>query len=247
MINTNLILGDCLIKLKEIPDNSVDLVVTSPPYNKKGLSGESKVSNHVWKKFNINYNEYGDNMNEDEYQIWMVDILNELYRVIKPTGSVFFNHKPRRYNNNVILPSTFIEKSNLNIYQLIIWNRKSSPNIRKDVLLPNTEHVYWLSKDKPSTYKENLPKIYNTEVWDITVGRQKEHPAPFPTQLVENCINLTTLETDIVLDPFMGSGTTAEVCVYMNRNFVGIEMDEKYMNISKDRIEKAKNTILKFT
>jgi modification methylase len=247
MLNANLILGDCLIKLKEISDNSVDLVVTSPPYNKKGLSGESKVGNHVWKKFNIDYNEYDDNMDEDEYQIWVIDVLNELYRVIKPTGSIFFNHKPRRYNNKVILPSTFIEKSKLDIYQLIIWNRKSSPNIRKDILLPNTEHIYWLSKNKPSTYKENLPKAFNTEVWDIIPGKQKEHPAPFPNQLVENCINLTTMKNDIVLDPFMGSGTTGEVCSYMNRYFIGIEMDKKYFDISKSRIEKAQNTILKFT
>lgn len=247
MIDANLILGDCLNKLKELKDNSIDLVVTSPPYNKKGLSGKSKVGNNVWKKFNIDYNEYGDDMNEVEYQLWMIEVLNELYRVIKPNGSIFFNHKPRRYDNKVILPSTFIEKSKLNLYQLIIWNRKNSPNIRKDVLLPNTEHIYWLTKGKPSTYKENLEKQYNTEVWEISVEKQKEHPAPFPTQLVKNCINLTTLQNDIVLDPFMGSGTTGEVCVHTNRNFIGIEMDKKYIKISKKRIESAQNTILKFT
>lgn len=242
MINTNLILGDCLDKLKELDDNSIDLVVTSPPYNKKGLSGKKKVGNNIWNKFNIDYNEYGDDMKEEKYQLWMIDVLNELYRVIKPTGSIFFNHKPRRHDNKVILPSTFIEKTKLNLYQLIIWNRKNSPNIRKDVLLPNTEHIYWLSKGKPSTYKENLEKQYNTEVWEISAEKQKEHPAPFPPQLVKNCINLTTIENDIVLDPFMGSGTTGEVCVHSNRNFIGIEMDEKYMEISKNRIDTAQNT-----
>lgn len=231
--------GDCLDKLKELKDESIDLVVTSPPYNKKGLSGKKKVGNNIWKKFNIDYNEYGDNMKEDEYQLWMIDVLNELYRVVKPNGSVFFNHKPRRHDNKVVLPSTFIEKSKLNIYQLIIWNRKNSPNIRKDVLLPNTEHIYWLSKEKPLTYKENLEKQYNTEVWEISANKQKEHPAPFPYQLVKNCINLTTVENNIVLDPFMGSGTTGEVCVNTNRNFIGIEMDDNYLDIATKRIKEA--------
>jgi site-specific DNA-methyltransferase (adenine-specific) len=229
--------GDCLDRLKELKNNSIDLVVTSPPYNKKGLSGKSKIGNQIWSKFNIDYNEYGDDMNENEYQIWMIDILDELYRIIKPTGSIFFNHKPRRYNNKVILPSTFIDKSKLNLYQLIIWNRKNSPNIRKDVLLPNTEHIYWLSKGKPLTYKENLEKQYNSEVWEIIAEKQKEHPAPFPPQLVKNCINLATTENDIVLDPFMGSGTTGEVCVHTNRNFIGIEIDKKYIEIAQQRIE----------
>ena len=65
----------------------------------------------------------------------MVDILNEMMRIIKPDGSIFFNHKPRRHKNKLHLPTDFISKCNLNVYQMIIWNRLSSPNIRKDMLL----------------------------------------------------------------------------------------------------------------
>lgn len=240
-----LLQGDCLDTLKILESDSINTIVTSPPYNKKGLSGKKTIGNQLWKKFNIDYNQYDDNMPEKDYQEWMVSVLNEMFRIIKPNGSLFFNHKPRRHDNKVYLPSTFIEKSNFNLYQLIIWNRKSSPNIRKDILLPNTEHIYWLVKGKPKVFKSNIPSHYNSEVWQIKVGRQKEHPAPFPLELVETCINLTTEKNDLVLDPFMGSGTTGVACVNTSRNFIGIEIDKKYFDISLLRIKKTQNTILK--
>ena len=158
-----MILGDCLNAMKNIESNSIDTIITSPPYNKKGLIGGKKnIGNQVWKKFNIDYSKYDDNLPEEEYFFWMVEVLNEMMRVIKPNGSIFFNHKPRRHNNQVYLPTDFISKSKLSVYQLIIWNRLSSPNIRKDVLLPCTEHIYWLVKSKPKSYKENLVSAYQS-------------------------------------------------------------------------------------
>ena len=85
-----LIKKDCIEGLKELKSDSVDCIVTSPPYNKKGLLGKVKKGNQIWGKFNIDYNTYGDDMPEEEYQAWMIAFLNECYRVIKPTGSIFF-------------------------------------------------------------------------------------------------------------------------------------------------------------
>ena len=70
-------------------------------------------------------------MPEDQYQAWMVEFLNQCHRVIKPDGSIFFNHKPRRYKNRCYLPTDFISQSDAQLYQLIIWDRRNSPNIRK--------------------------------------------------------------------------------------------------------------------
>jgi modification methylase len=234
----NLILGDCLSEMKKIESDSINTIITSPPYNKKGLSG-GKVSlgNQVWKKFNIDYSTYDDNLSEDDYQLWMIDLLNEMKRIIKPDGSIFFNHKPRRNNNRVYLPTEFISKSNLQIYQLIIWNRLSSPNIRKDVLLPCTEHIYWLTKGKPKTSKEKLDKNFHSEVWTINPDKGNSHPAPFPEKLVENCILLSTEVGDLVFDPFLGSGTTAVVSKKLDRNFIGVELDENYLTLSKMRLK----------
>jgi len=200
------------------------------------MLGKQSHNNQVWGKFSIDYNTYGDDMKEHDYQDWMVAVLNELHRVITPDGSIFFNHKPRRHNNRAHLPWEFISRSNCSLYQLIIWNRRNSPNIRKDVLLPCTEHIYWLCKDKPVTFRDALDKRFLTEVWEIQPQRQQEHPAPFPQQLVENCILLSTQQGDTVLDPFLGSGTTAVVAQQHNREWVGYEIDETYINITNERI-----------
>jgi len=233
----NLILGDCLEVMEKMESNSVDCIVTSPPYNKKGLSGKSKPGNQIWKKYNIDYESYGDDMTEENYEAWMVNILNEMMRIIKTNGSIFFNHKPRRHKNKVHLPTNFINKSNLNIYQLIIWNRSSSPNIRKDLLLPCTEHIYWLVKNKPIVFKDQISKDFHSEIWNIYPDKGIDHPAPFPSKLVENCILLTTQKDNIVLDPFLGSGTTAIVSKKLGRKFIGIEIDQKYMDLSINRLK----------
>ena len=230
---------DCIEGLKELKTSSVDCIVTSPPYNKKGLLGNVKLGNQIWGKFNIDYNTYGDDMPEEEYQAWMVTILNECHRVIKDDGSIFFNHKPRRYKNRCYLPTDFISQSQAQLYQLIIWDRRNSPNIRNDVLVPSTEHIYWFCKKKPKVFRNSIESQYRGEVWIIAPERQKQHPAPFPPQLVMNCIQLTTEKGDLVVDPFMGSGTTALVCKELGRNWLGFEIDDNYATIAKNRIDDA--------
>jgi DNA modification methylase len=235
---------DCLEGLKSLAAESINCIVTSPPYNKKGLQGtQTKKSkeggNQIWKKFEIDYSDYGDDMSEEDYQLWMIEFLNECHRVIKKDGSIFFNHKPRRHKNRVHLPTDFISKSDVELFQLIIWDRRSSPNIRKENLVPCTEHIYWFCKDKPKTFRDNMEKDFIGEVWKIPADKQKSHPAPFPTQLVKNCILLTTEKDDLVLDPFMGSGTTALVSESLGRKWLGYEMSESYIEIAKSRIDES--------
>jgi modification methylase len=234
--------GDCLDELKKIESDSISCIVTSPPYNKKGLIGKVTPGNQVWKKFNIDYNSYGDDLPETQYKEWMVEVLDEMMRVIKVDGSIFFNHKPRRHQNKIHLPTDFILQSKLDIYQLIVWNRLSSPNIRKDVLLPCTEHIYWLTKGKPKVFKNQIESQFHSEVWNLNPERNNSHPAPFPEKLVENCILLTTEENDLCLDPFLGSGTSAVVSIKNKRNFIGIEIDEKYYNIVTEKMNNLMRT-----
>jgi len=237
MSNSKLILGDCLEEMKKIPSDSIDCIVTSPPYNKTGIVGKkTKVGNQIWNKFNIEYETYGDNMPEEMYRTWMVNVIDEMVRVIKSNGSIFFNHKPRRFKNQAYLPTDFISRSKAKLYQLIIWDRRNSPNIRADILVPCTEHVYWLCKDKPKVFRNHIPMEYRGEVWVIPPQKQKGHPAPFPEQLASNCILLSTRKNDTVLDPFMGSGTTGIACKNNDRKFIGIEIDKKYYQISQQNI-----------
>lgn len=220
---------DCLSGMKNIPDNSINTIITSPPYNKKGLSGKKKIGNQIWSKFNIDYSTYGDDMNEEDYTNWQKEILNECHRILKPDGSMFYNHKVRRNKNIAYNPYELVRDTNFKLYQIIIWNRKNSPNIRKDILTPTTEYIFWLVKEKPKVFKDNIPKEFKSEVWDISPIKQSGHPAPFHPLIPELCIKLTTEEGDLVLDPFMGSGTTANKAKELNRNFIGFEIDSSYI------------------
>ena len=221
---------DCLQGLKNILDSSIDTIITSPPYNKKGLSGKKEIGNQIWKKFNIDYSNYGDDMPEEDYHLWQVDILNECFRVLKNDGSMFYNHKMRRNKNIAINPYDIIKESKFKLYQLIIWNRKNSPNVRNDHLTPTTEYIFWLVKEKPRVYKNEIPKEFRSEVWEISPQKQNGHPAPFHPLIPEICIKLTTKEGELVLDPFMGSGTTAKKAAELSRNFIGFEIDKTYLD-----------------
>ncbi len=215
---------DVLEGLKTLNDNSVDTIVTSPPYNKYGLS---KFSHRK-----IKYNQYDDNMDENDYQKWQIDILDECHRVLKPGGSMFYNHKNRRVDCREHIPQEWITKSNLNLYQTIIWNRNQSPSIFNTFLLPTYEYIFWMTKNQktPKVYRSRLDSI--KDIWNITPSRSKLHPATFPTKLVENCILLTTNEDDLVLDPFAGIGTTQKVAKSLNREFIGFEISSEYIKNS---------------
>ena len=231
--------GDCLAILKTMPDNCIDLIVTSPPYNK---GNKKPPSNTTWsgkKNMKIDYGVYSDNMPEDKYQKRQVDVLNECLRVLKPKGSLFYNHKPRRINRDMIFPTAWLQSFRIN--QLIIWNRKNSPQINNFCYLPTTEHVYWIKKsDHPKFYRKRC--MYRGEIWDMPLSKDKEHPAPFPIELPTNCINACTDIRDIVLDPYVGCGTTAIASVMTNRRFIGIDISKHYCKVSNDRIRNLKES-----
>ena len=228
-----LILGDCLEKLKDIEDNSVDCIVTSPPYNKGGASNGKEDNRLVWTKY-IHYDSFDDNLSENDYRNQQISIINEMIRVLKPSGSLFYNHKIRRWNNEAHFPD-WVFNTDGKFYQMVVWDRGQVCNMKQDYLYPSTELIFWLTKDKPKVFKNNCQM--QKEVWRIPPTNSKLHPASFPEQLVKNCIELTTEAGDTVLVPYMGSGTTGIVSAKMNRNFIGIELSENYFDLSKKRIE----------
>ena len=113
------IVGDVLTELQKFPDSSVDITVTSPPYNK----GNQKKG---WLVSNKAYTDFNDYIPEAYYQAWQIDVLNELLRVTKPGGSLFYNHKIRWDKGNLIHPYTWISDSDWSLRQEIIWDRMTS-------------------------------------------------------------------------------------------------------------------------
>jgi modification methylase len=230
-----IICGDCLTILKKLPDRSIDLVVTSPPYNKQGVGGE------LVKK--VGYGCCDDNLKEEEYQKWQVDILNELYRV---SDVCFYNHKIRYQNKYAIHPMEWILKTKWKLHQEIIWYRKITGNIRGWRCWSVDERIYWLVKSPPKEIPIEMAKW--TSVWEIPPEKDiPEHPAPFPIEIPMRCIMLGSNENGVVLDPFIGSGTTAVACKKLNRHFIGIDINPDYCEFARKRLAEQPEPLYKFT
>jgi site-specific DNA-methyltransferase (adenine-specific) len=235
-----LILGDCLEVMKDIPDNSVDCIITSPPYNKHSANRKCGKTDS-WQRANIDYGDFKDDLPEEEYQKQQKNLMREMVRVLKPNGSIFYNHKVRIVKHRAIIPTEWL--SEFNIRQVLIWDRTSTPQLAPIRWFPITEYIYWITKGQvqPKFYKRSK---HQHEIIRITPKPMKEHPAPFPEELVETLMLNTTDENDIVLDPYMGSGTTGVACKNLNRNFIGIEISEEYLKIAEERINNTPDKLL---
>ena len=227
---------DALEGLRALDDESIDIIITSPPYNKAGLNGKRKGGK--WK----NTIDYGgdiniDNKPEDEYQEWQLEILKECYRVLKKDGLMFYNHKNRIVNGKgyIISPYTWLLKSPFLIRQEIIWNRKNGPNQEPSRYVPVFESIWVLSKQKDTIFQRNKDIEHKTDIWTISPGRKKKHPAPFPIDIPRNI--LSSLNADkikdrdiVVLDPFMGSGTTAKAAIEKGYDYIGFDIVKEYVD-----------------
>lgn len=223
--------------LKELPDNSIDLVVTSPPYNLKNSTGNGMKDGRGGKWSNaalINgYDEYDDCMPNDKYAEWQHNVLLELVRVIKDDGAIFYNHK-WRVQNGLIQDRRDIVYD-VPLRQIIIWKRKGGINFNAGYFLPTYEVIYMIAK---KDFKLSPHSNRFGDVWDIMQDQRNDHPAPFPVELIDRIISSTNAQ--VVLDPFMGSGTTAVVAAGLGRDFIGIEKSAKYCAAAMERLEKNK-------
>ena len=239
-MSIDLRLGDCLVEMKKIPDSSVDLAVTSPPYNKGFYDKHTPHPTDVWRQRNISYGDFKDNLEPKIYVRQQTEVLIELVRIIKPTGSIFYNTKPVIANHRLVYP-TFV--FDFNVRQQIIWDRGSTPQLAPIRFFPTTEYIFWITKSnvQPKYYRKGK---FDKEVWRINPKPMKEHPAPFPEELVAQCIISTTDENDLVVDPYCGSGTVGVVCKELGRNFIGIEISPEYYKIAEQRIKNTQEMML---
>lgn len=232
---------NCLETMARMPAGYVDLIVTSPPYNKAGLEGFVR-KRHGRDSWSAGRNiEYGgdagnDFIPEPDYQQWQITVLNECHRILKDGGSLFYNHKNRVKDYVIYSPLEWLLKTRFKLRQEITWLRNNSPALAPIRFLSNTEKVYWLFKgDKPEYFNpESLPF---GEVWTLSFENGNQHPAPFPTALVKRCILACSRDNDIVYDPFMGSGTTAKAAHQLGRRWLGSEISAEYVELANKRLE----------
>ncbi len=234
-MESKLILGDTLTELKKLPDNFFDVGVTSPPYNKQ----ENKKG---WLVKNVKYDKACDKKEEKQYQEEQIDVLNELFRIIKPGGSFFYNHKIRWEKGILFHPIQWISKTYWNLRQEIIWDRMIAANIRGWRFWQVDERIYWLYKPKNSKdfIGEELDSKHAllTSIWRFSPEQKIEHPAPFPLALPVRCIfSILNENKGWVIDPYCGSGTTCLAAQLLENPFIGIDISEEYLKIAQNRLQ----------
>ncbi len=231
-----IITGDCLdVMRNSLPEKSIDLIVTSPPYNLKnstgnGMSHNTKTGKWAGAALQNGYANHNDSMPHEKYVAWQRECLTEMMRVLKDDGAIFYNHK-WRVQGGVLQDRSDIV-SGFPVRQIIIWRRKGGINFNPGYFLPTYEVIYLIAKPE---FKLAPKANAFGDVWEFLQEMNNPHPAPFPIELIDRIIKSTTAK--VILDPFMGSGTTAIAAVLNKRKYVGIEVSDEYCEMAKKRIE----------
>lgn len=234
--------GDALAMMREMPSESVGMVLTSPPYNMRNttggglLRGGGKFSKG--RKIINGYDDYEDNMPHEEYAAWQRECLQEMVRLIAQDGVIFYNHKWRIQNG--VLNDRQDIVSGFPVRQIIIWHRTGGVNFNQHYFLPTYEVVYMITK-KGFRLVQGANK--QGDVWQISQEKRVTgHMCAFPLELATRCISSTAAA--VVLDPFMGSGTTAVAAEQCERLWVGVEKSPSYIDLANQRIMNARRETL---
>ena len=229
-----IICGDVIEVMKKIPTGSIDLVITSPPYNLKNSTGNGMKDGSGGKWANAalqkGYSHHNDCMPHEEYVKWQRDCLTEMMRIIPDDGAIFYNHKWRVQNG--LLQDRQDIVGGFPVRQILIWRRKGGFNFNPGYFVPTYEVIYLIAKPK---FKLVSKANAHGDVWEFTQEMNNKHPAAFPVDLIDRIVSSTSAKT--ILDPFMGSGTTALSAINHNRNYVGIDLSPDYCDMAIERIK----------
>jgi modification methylase len=229
-----IVCGNTVEVMKQIPDAAVDLIITSPPYNLKNSTGNGMKDGRGGKwahaALQKGYTHHNDCMPHDEYVKWQRDCLTEMMRIIPEDGAIFYNHKWRVQAG--LLQDRQDIVSGFPVRQIIIWRRKGGLNFNAGYFLPTYEVIYLISKPK---FKLAPKSNSYGDVWEFTQEMNNAHPAAFPVSLIDRIVSSTNAK--IILDPFMGSGTTAISALNFNRKYIGIDISPDYCKMAEDRIK----------
>ena len=227
------ICGDSLKVMRSMPAGSIDLIVTSPPYNLKNSTGNGMKDGRGGKWSNAalmnGYTSHDDCMPHEAYKTWQRECLGEMLRLIPEDGAIFYNHKWRVQGGLLQDRHDIVE--GFPVRQIIVWRRKGGINFNAGYFLPTYEVIYLIAKPK---FKLAPKANAYGDVWEFMQDMENPHPAPFPLELIEQIVSSTYAK--VVLDPFMGSGTTAIAARNKKRDFIGIELAEDYCEMARKRV-----------
>lgn len=213
---------DCLEGMRLIPDNSIDLLLTDPPYN---LSRKNNF--HTMGRKGVDFGEWDKDFNQTEWLEIACD------KVTKGGSAIVFND----YKNIGDMKEVF-ESKGFTIKQMIIWHKTNPmPRNRDRLYVTSIEIALWVVKGKGWTFNRQRDTYENgIFTYPIVNHRKRIHPTQKPLELIQDLIKIHSNENDIVLDPFMGSSTTAIASQLLNRKWIGFELEEEYIHKSMERL-----------
>jgi len=215
--------GDCLELMKDIPEGSVDSVLTDPPY-KTITGGDSNGQNSTRPKGMLKGNRKLFKYQKVKISDWM----SILYRILKEGSHCY------TFTNSLNMEKMLVEsrKSGFKLHNILTWEKNNcTPS---QYYMKNCEYILFLRKGK-AKWINDIGGSKTVHRFDNIIGN-KVHPTEKPVDLLEFYIRNSSSNGDLVLDPFMGSGSTGVACKNLNRNFIGIELDKKYYDIAVNRI-----------
>ena len=219
--------GDCLEVMQDIPDNSIDLIVTDPPYKMTARGNHGTTGGMLSK--NIGMRGQVFDHNDVKIEQW----LPILYAKLKESGHCYImtNHKNLHYFLNII------EKTGFHFIKSLIWDKQNK--IMGQYYMSQYEYILFLRKGKGVKINNcGTPDILSIQNKKLKDANNKNlHDTEKPVELMKILIENSSKENEIVLDPFMGIGSTGVACTNTNRDFIGIEIDRDYFDISKHRID----------
>jgi len=251
----SLIFSDIFDVLKKIPDNSIDHCITDPPYNISGYDGKKKIgwieSNGYWtetKKF-TKISEEWDKYTNTDYSAFTRKWLSEIQRIVKPNGSIIIFGS----YHNIYEIGKILNFSDRKIINSIVWYKRNAfPNITQRMLCESTEHIIWAinetqkkAKNWTFNYKD-LKEINNGKqmrnMWDIPMTPRSEkkfgkHPSQKPIEVITRLVIGASNKGDMIIDPFMGSGTVPVVASQLKRKYIGIDNNKEYCDLALKRIK----------
>lgn len=215
---------DCLNVLKSIKDNSIDLIITDPPYEHEYHGGGKRKRAQDYTKLKENTEFMNEGFN-------YLEILPELVRVCKVPNIIIFCS-----NKQIAKLMTWFEDNNLNP-TLTTWKKKNACPLGGGKYISDIEFAIF-ARGKKAPWNHSAPSSikYKCKVYPFVAGKNKKHPAQKPLGLIKEYVELHSLEGQTILDPYMGSGTTGIACKQLNRNFIGIEINKEHFLTSKERL-----------
>ncbi len=250
--NIKLFKGDCLKILETIPENTVDMIFADPPY----MLSNGGITCQAGKVVSVNKGDWDKSKGFDEDLEFHIHWINACRRVLKPNGTIWISGT----YHSIYACGYALQKSNFKILNDICWFKpNASPNMSCRYFTASHETLLWAIKDKNTKHTFNYETMKNgcwsedfikkpekqmRSVWAISTTKTSEktfgkHPTQKPVELLRRIILASTNKGDLILDPFTGSSTAGIMALELGRNFIGIDLEKEYLDLSIKRFEEV--------